>query len=116
MAALRGSGPRKASRHAGGRRRLGGGERPEQRLAAWLEPPGQTGVEAQWQPSGQPGGAGARGAFSYEDVEGFQSWRRNVAHDYKDYQAATGETLVKRMCAQDSGLELSGAQALWWGA
>eukprot|EP00937_MAST-01D_sp_MAST-1D-sp2_P005633 g5633.t1 len=41
----------------------------------------------------------------------YRGWRRNVAHDYKFYNAASGKSLARRVCENDAGLEVSGEQA-----
>lgn len=51
-------------------------------------------------------------SFSDDVILGFRSWRRNISHSSKFMEGITEVSLASRICNNDSGLELSGNQAV----
>ena len=44
------------------------------------------------------------------DVDELKWWRRHVAHSLESYNEAKGESLARRVCNEDYGVEVSGVQ------
>ncbi|KAJ1484805.1 hypothetical protein T484DRAFT_1795824 [Baffinella frigidus] len=49
--------------------------------------------------------------FDANSVEGFRSWRRNIAHSVNEMEELTQKSLASRVCTSDAGLETSQGQA-----
>mmetsp|Transcript_26972 Transcript_26972/g.34994 ORF Transcript_26972/g.34994 Transcript_26972/m.34994 type:complete len:798 (+) Transcript_26972:29-2422(+) len=50
--------------------------------------------------------------FDDSTILGFRSWRRNIAHSSEFMEVSSEVSLASRICNNDSGLELSGSQAV----
>ena len=48
--------------------------------------------------------------ISDKDVNNIKDWRRQLAHSIKYYDELSGESLARRVCNQDFGLEVAGCQ------
>ena len=49
--------------------------------------------------------------ITHNDIDELRWWRRNVAHSLEYYSEAKGESLARRVCDNDFGIEASGVQA-----
>ena len=49
--------------------------------------------------------------ITHNDIDQLRWWRRNVAHSLEYYNEAKGESLARRVCDNDFGIEASGVQA-----
>jgi len=49
--------------------------------------------------------------ISDKDVDNIKDWRRQLAHSIKYYDELSGESLARRVCNQDFGLEVAGFQS-----